>query len=130
MDAVLKAYEAYDYREAVKLILEISSLGNKYLQDNEPWKMIKQDKDRCLEVMTLAANITKNLSILLQPIMPSFTLKVQKQLDIESLSLADLNFKLANHKINKGRILLTPLEETPSLVAEMFPASLKVAEIE
>ncbi len=129
-DDVLKSYGSLNYREAVKEILEISSLGNKFLQDNEPWKLVKSDKSRCHEVLTLAANIVKNLAIVLYPILPNFSLKIQKQLALGSLSFSDINFSLSSHRINAARIVFSNLEETPSLGAEMFPASLKVAVIE
>ncbi len=127
---VLRSYECLNCREAVKAILEISSLGNKFLQDNEPWKLIKSDKSRCHEVLTLAANIVKNLSIVLYPILPNFSLKIQKQLALESLSFKDIDFSLASHRINMARIVFANIEETPSLGAELFPANLKVALIE
>ena len=127
---VLKHYENYNYREAVKTILEISSSGNKYLQDNEPWKLVKSDKDKCQQIMTLAANIVKNLSILLSPIIPDFSLKVQKQIGLENLTFKDLSFNLEKQKINRARILLTNFEEVPTLGKETFPANIKVAQID
>ncbi len=127
---VLRSYESLNYREAVKAILEVSSLGNKFLQDNEPWKLIKSDKSRCHEVLTLAANIVKNLAVVLYPILPNFSLKIQKQLALENLSFNDLNFTLSGHRINVARIVFANLEETPSFGAELFPANLKVAVIE
>ncbi len=127
---VLRSYDSLNYREAVKAILEISSIGNKFLQDNEPWKTIKSDKSRCHEVLTLAANIVKNLSIVLYPILPNFSLKIQKQLALENLSFNDINFGLSNCRINMARIIFANIEETLSLGAEVFPASLKVAAIE
>ncbi len=127
---VLRSYESLNYREAVKVILEISSLGNKFLQDNEPWKLINSDKSRCHEVLTLVANIVKNLAIVLYPILPNFSLKIQKQLALDSLSFNDISFSLSNRKINVGRIVFTNVEETPSLGREKFPANLKVAVIE
>ncbi|MBI2137288.1 methionine--tRNA ligase [Candidatus Woesearchaeota archaeon] len=127
---VLSFYGSYNYREAVKTILEISSIGNKYLQDNMPWKLVASDRKRCSEVLAMSANIVKCLSVLLFPVMPDFCVKVQKQLGVEALSFADLDLKLASHSINRARIIFTPFEETPSLGKEKFPALLKVGVIE
>jgi len=129
-DSVLKSYRDANCREAVKVILEISSLGNKYLQDNEPWKLVKENKKKCQEILTLAANIVKNLAILLYPIMPVFSVKIQKQLGLDKLAFTDLNFSLADTKVNMGRIIFTSMEEVPKIGAELFPANLKVAVIE
>jgi len=129
-DTVLSYYREYNFREAVKTILEISSLGNKYLQDNEPWKLIKTNKSRCHEVLTFSANIVKNLAILLSPILPNFSVKILKQLGLKNLTFTELNFKLTNHKINTGRIVFTNIEEIPDLESDQFTANLKVATIE
>ncbi len=130
LEDVLRSYECLNYREAVRGILEISSLGNKFLQDNEPWKLVNSDKPRCHEVLTLAANLVKNLAVVLCPILPNFSLKIQKQLALDSLAFSDINFSLSNHKINVGRIVFANVEETPSLGKEKFPANLRVAVIE
>ena len=129
-DSVLKSYRECNYREAVKAILEISSLGNKYLQDREPWKLVKVNKNKCREILTLSANIAKNLAILLYPILPVFSVKIQKQLGLNRIALSDLNFGLTETKINMGRIIFTPIEETPKIGSELFPANLKVASVE
>ena len=128
-DKASRCYESLNIREAVKTILEISSAGNKLIQDNEPWKLIKTDKHRCHEILTLATNIVKNVSILLQPIMPAFSLKIQKQLNMPELTFSDLNFNTTEHSINLSRILLTNLERIPKIGTETFPANLKIAEI-
>ncbi|MBI2664157.1 methionine--tRNA ligase [Candidatus Woesearchaeota archaeon] len=128
-DKVMESYRNYNLREAVKQLLEISSLGNKYLQDNEPWKLIRKDKSACHEKLSLAANMVRNLSILLYPVMPDYCIKIQKQLALQNLAFSDLGFNFENHKINKARIIYTNIEEVPSIAAEVFPARLKVAAI-
>tara|TARA_Y100000310_G_C20703867_1_gene832792 strand:+ start:14638 stop:16731 length:2094 start_codon:yes stop_codon:yes gene_type:complete len=127
---ILKSYAAYNFRDAVKVILEISSEGNKYLQDNEPWKLLKEDKKKCHEILTFSANIVKNLAILLYPVLPNFSVKIQKQLGLNKLTFNDLNFGLANCKINMGRIIFTNIEETPQLGSELFLANLKIAVVD
>ncbi len=124
---VVSSYEGYDFRNAVRKILEISSMGNKYFQDNQPWQLVKTDKKRCSEVLAVAANIVRNLSILLAPILPKYSERIQKQLGLPQLSFADLNFGFSNAKINMARIIFTHLEEVSGLVPEAFPADLKVA---
>ncbi len=56
---------------AILKILEISSMGNKYFQDNEPWKLIKEDEGAAREVLFVCANVCRVLGILLYPYMPS-----------------------------------------------------------
>ncbi len=98
-DVIQKAYEEYDFKKAVDEILAVSALGNQYFQKKEPWKNESQ------EVLGTCVNIAKNLSILLQPIMPEAAANLQKQLKLKNLSWDDLNFDLKNHKIGKPEIL-------------------------
>ncbi|MFT4304036.1 MAG: methionine--tRNA ligase [Candidatus Woesearchaeota archaeon] len=121
-DKVKSAYERRDFKQAVSFILEISSIGNRYMQDNEPWK----NKETAPETMSLCLNIVKNLSILLAPIMPSYSKEIQKQLGKQNLSWKDLGFDLTNHKIGVGEIVLRKVEKPK---VENYIANLKVAKI-
>ena len=123
-------YQSLNFREAVKSVLEISSAGNRLIQESEPWKLVKTDRRRCGEVMAMAANIVRNVSILLDPVMPGFCMKIRKQLNVEGNDFSQLGFGLSDHRINAARIVLTNLEEVPKLGKEFFPADLRVAEIE
>jgi methionyl-tRNA synthetase len=123
-----KNYYELNFIEAVKNILHISSFGNKYFQANEPWKLIKEDKEKVHKILGLSVNIVKNLSILIQPVLPNFSLNLQKQLNLENLKWEDIDFKLKNHKIGKEEILITKMEEKEETKQE-FPLNLKVAKI-
>jgi methionyl-tRNA synthetase len=57
-------------RDALKEIMKISSKGNKYFQENEPWKLIKTDKKRCSTVMNVCANLCKDLGVIIWPFLP------------------------------------------------------------
>lgn len=132
-DDVRKNYENYNFREAVKLILEISSIGNKYFQENEPWKLFKEDKKKTIEILTFCVNLVKNLSILVKPILPEFSGKIEKQLKLKDLSWKDLNFNLKNCKLGKSAILFSKisneLEELFVLEEPFSRLNLKVAEV-
>ncbi|MBN1377080.1 methionine--tRNA ligase [Candidatus Woesearchaeota archaeon] len=104
-------FENYNFREAVKIILEISSLGNKYFQDSEPWVLRKTDAEKTQAVLTDCVNIVKTLAIMLKPVIPDFSEKIEKQLNLKDLSWADLNKILENHKIGKSEIILRKIEE-------------------
>ncbi|MBI2656513.1 methionine--tRNA ligase [Candidatus Woesearchaeota archaeon] len=123
-----KNYYNLNFIEVVKDVLHISSLGNKYFQENEPWKLINEDKAKVHKILGLCVNIVKNLSILIEPILPSFSLDLQKQLNLENLKWQNINFKLKNHKIGKDDILIKKMEEAEAEKQE-FPLNLKVAKI-
>ncbi|MCB9359451.1 methionine--tRNA ligase [Candidatus Woesearchaeota archaeon] len=118
------AYEKRDFKQVISTILEISSIGNRFMQENEPWK----NKETAPQTMSLCLNIVKNLAILLHPIMPAYAEEIQKQLNLplEKLSWDNLNFELTNHKIGKGEIIIRKVEKKEVL---KYPANLKVAEI-
>src|SRR3989338_4008391 len=101
-----KNYYGLSFNEVVKDILHVSSLGNKYFQENEPWKLIDENKEKVHKILGLSANIVKNLSILIKPILPNFSSNLQKQLNLENLEWKDINFNLKNHKIGKDEILV------------------------
>jgi len=104
--SVLKSYDAYEFRRAVQEIFHIASLGNAYLQETAPWK----DKENGLASLTVAANIIKDVSILLAPILPEFSRKVQAQLGLSGLSFNDIGFTLENRKLGTPAILWTRME--------------------
>ncbi|MEM3260640.1 MAG: methionine--tRNA ligase [Candidatus Micrarchaeaceae archaeon] len=59
--------DKFRINESLSEIAYISSLGNKYFQDSEPWNTIKNNKTRCETTLFISANICKVLGILLQP---------------------------------------------------------------
>ena len=117
-----------NFNEAVKEIMLISDLGNRYFQSSEPWRLIKgskEDKDKAGKICGLCLNIIKNISILIQPILPKFSSELQKQLNLKNLKWDDINFSLKSHKINKEKIIVEKIEEK----IQEFPLKLKVAKI-
>ncbi len=89
-DNIKKAYEDFDFKKALDEIMAVSSLGNKYFQEKEPWK----DVEGSQAVLGTCVNIAKNLAILIEPIMPEIASNLRKQLNIKNLSWNDLNFRL------------------------------------
>ena len=122
-------YENHNLNIALNEILAISAIGTRYFQNNEPWKLIKEDKKKAHKILGLSVNIAKNLSILVQPILPHFSSKLQKQLNLENLQWKDINFKLKNHKIGKEEILINKIEEEKE-IKKQFTLNLKVAKID
>jgi methionyl-tRNA synthetase len=126
IEKIEKCYNECNFNSAVNEILAISDIGNKYFQNNEPWALIKSDKDKVQEICGLCLNIAKNLSILIQPVLPKFSEELQKQLNLKGLKWKDIGFDLNNHKIGAEKILVKKIEEAAE---EEFPLNLKVAEI-
>ncbi|NOZ80075.1 MAG: methionine--tRNA ligase [DPANN group archaeon] len=107
---VKEAFQSFEYREAVKRIMHLSTLGNRYFQEKEPWKLIKEDREETLSVLTLCVNLVKDLTISLKPILPVFTAAIEKQLNLKELTWKDLDFRLEGHRLGTPKIILRPTE--------------------
>jgi methionyl-tRNA synthetase len=127
IDSTLKNYENMNFREALNHILGISSVGNKYMQEKQPWKMIKEKgEEEARKAIGTCINIVKIISILLSPMMPDYCSAIQKQLNLQGVDKGDLNFETKHHKINKAEIILKKVEMPKESI---FPLGLKVAQI-
>lgn len=67
---IAASLERYRFREALGIMMDLARLGNKYLADTEPWKMIKTDEVRTATIMNIALNIAANLAIVSEPFLP------------------------------------------------------------
>lgn len=118
----LEYYEHYELRQAVQSISRLSALGNKYFQENEPWKLIKTDKDIEKEevhtIINTAVNIVKDLIIVLNPVLPEFSKSISKQLNIENIDIDELNKKIRDHTINLAEIIFQKIEKIERIVLE------------
>jgi len=109
-EAVREAYAGLNFREAVKRILEASSLGNKVFQEREPWKLVKTDKAKAQEAVSFCASLIKDLSIAVSPILPRFAASLQQQLNVSGLSWKDIGTPLRDHTIGEAKIVLRKIE--------------------
>ena len=128
-DNVTNNYNDVNFREAVKHILEISSKGNKYFQDNEPWKLIKNDKQGTQKIVNTCFNLIKDLTILLKPILPRFTQEVEKQINLK-LTFKDLGKQVKTHKIKDAKIIFHKIEKVEEKEESLFSKlNIKVAKV-
>ncbi|MCO5259776.1 MAG: methionine--tRNA ligase [Crocinitomicaceae bacterium] len=107
----------YDYklREAQAEAMNLARLGNKYLAENEPWKLVKENPARVETIMNIALQITANLSIVLQPFLPRTAKKIGEFLNFESNSWENAgksDLLATGHATNKPEILFTKIEDT------------------
>jgi methionyl-tRNA synthetase len=87
-ERISKLIYAYKLREAQAEAMNLARLGNKYLADQEPWKLVKTDEKRVETIMNIALQITANLSIALQPFLPS---TAKKLADFLNFNTSDWN---------------------------------------
>ncbi len=78
-----RSIETYRFRDAVAEMMNLARLGNKYLTDTEPWKLMKTDPERTATVLNLSLQICANLAILCQPFMPFSSEKLSRMLNLQ-----------------------------------------------
>ena len=111
--------ERYRFREASQELMNLARLGNKYLADEEPWKLVKTDEVRTKTIMYVALQIASALATLSEPFLPFTSTKLKEILNINTAetenSWEDISTKsvliAANHKINKGELLFSKIED-------------------
>ena len=103
----------YKLREAQAEMMSIARIGNKYLADNEPWKLIKTDPERVQVIMKVALDITLKLSIAAAPFLPETAKKLQKMLNVEFNSWESFfdAEMIEGNQINTPEILFKKIED-------------------
>ena len=104
----------FRFREALKDAMNIARVGNKYLADTEPWKLIKTDEERVKTILNIALQLCANLAIAFEPFLPFMSEKLSKQLGLSQLSWSDLgNFAILSEgdAIEKPQLLFEKIED-------------------
>ena len=76
----------FKFREGLKDAMNIARIGNKYLADSEPWKLIKTDPERTATILNVALQICANLAVVFEPFTPFMSAKLASQLRLSSLN--------------------------------------------
>lgn len=111
-----KSIERYRFREASQELMNLARLGNKYLADEEPWKVIKVDAERVQTIMYVALQISAALAVVSEPFLPFTSTKLKGILNLDlNLSWEDITAKdvllPAEHQINKAELLFSKIED-------------------
>ena len=113
-ERISKNIYEYKIREAQAEMMNLARLGNKYLADQEPWKVIKTDEERVKTILYIALQITAALSVASFPFIPDTSKKLQKMLNFSSENWADLlqeEVLQAGNKIGEVEILFPKIED-------------------
>lgn len=115
-NVIAKSIERYRFREASQELMNLARLGNKYLADEEPWKMIKVDAERTKTIMNIALQIAAGLAILSEPFLPFTSTKLKGILNIDTaLTWNDVSEKEVlisdDHQINEAELLFSKIED-------------------
>ncbi|MDX5438308.1 MAG: methionine--tRNA ligase, partial [Pontibacter sp.] len=115
MPMVIATYiERYRFRDALSELMNLARLGNKYLADTEPWKLIKTDEERVKTIMNIALQISGSLAILMEPFLPASADKLRSMLNMNPAMWADAGaaeLLPAGHVIGKPELLFEKVED-------------------
>ena len=114
-ERISKLVYAYKLRDAQAEAMNLARLGNKYLADQEPWKLVKTDPLRVETIMNIALQITANLSIVLQPFLPTTAKKLSHFVNFTTANWEDAgreDLLQAGAMTNTPEILFQKIEDT------------------
>ena len=114
-EKIAGSLEKFRFREALALMMDYARTGNKYLADTEPWKTIKDDRERTGTILSIALNIAANLSILSVPFLPFTAEKIRVLLGIKDLHWSDAgrtDLLLGGSPVEKAELLFQKIEDS------------------
>jgi methionyl-tRNA synthetase len=106
--------DTYRFREALKEAMNLARLGNKYLADAEPWKVVKTDPERVKTIMYVALQITANLTIVCEPFLPFSMKKLRGWINLDELNWENAgktDLLKAGHLISRPDLLFEKIED-------------------
>jgi len=112
-DKIAVAIDSFRFREALAELMNLARIGNKYLAETEPWKLIKTEPKRVNVIINLCLQICQNLSIVMEPFLPFTSKKINEMLGskkMEWVNASQLNNLISGVKINEGFLLFQKVE--------------------
>ena len=109
-----KSIEKFRFRDALKELINIARIGNKYLADEEPWKLIKTSPNRVATILNTSIQVVGILAYLSEPFLPQTSLKLKNLLRIELFDWGILRNKSIlkeGHIINQQELLFKKIED-------------------
>lgn len=91
-----EAIENFKFREALTYVMDMARLGNKYLADTEPWKVIKIDVERTGTILNIGLQIAANLAVVCEPFLPFTAQKLKNGLNLGNISWENAGELLLN----------------------------------
>ncbi|MCJ7730627.1 MAG: methionine--tRNA ligase [Sedimentisphaerales bacterium] len=97
---IIENYENLNYAAVDRTIVTLADLADRYVEQNQPWVLVKTDPEKARAALTAALNAVRILTVYLKPILPRFAEKIERLLGVGKLSFADVQVTLQEHNIN------------------------------
>ena len=113
VERVEKSLETFHFRDALKEAMNLARLGNKYLADTEPWKVIKTDEGRVKTILNICLQISANLSTLMEPFMPFSSQKLREFMNIDVIDWGKMGDGVipAGHDLGEAGLVFEKIED-------------------
>lgn len=112
---VERLIENFRFRDAQKEAMNLARIGNKYLADSEPWKVVKTDPERVKTILNLSLQLVANLAIAFEPFLPFSSEKLRGMLHIEEAQwdrLGSTDLLPAGHVLGEPVLLFEKIEDS------------------
>lgn len=114
VEALTAALDTFHFREALKEAMNIARIGNRYLQETEPWKVIKTDPERVKTILNVAIQICANIAVAFEPFLPFMSEKLANMLCLKEMKwdmLGSTDIVPAGVQLNKPELLFEKIED-------------------
>ena len=111
---VEKLLDNFKFRDAQKEAMNLARIGNKYIADEEPWKVIKTDPERVKTIIYISLQLTANLAIAFEPFLPFSSKKLREMLNMDTFRWEDLGSTTllpAGKQLAKPSLLFEKIED-------------------
>lgn len=112
---VERLLDTFHFRDAQKEAMDLARIGNKYLAESEPWKVIKTNPERVKTILNVALQLVANLSIAFEPFLPFSSKSLRQMLALETCVWGDLgriDILKAGHRLNEPQLLFSKIEDS------------------
>ena len=114
VEALTAALDTFHFREALKEAMNIARIGNRYLQETEPWKVAKTDPERVKTILNVAIQICANIAIAFEPFLPFMSEKLLRMLNGDKISwdmLGCFDLVPAGAQLQQPELLFEKIED-------------------
>ena len=113
---ICESLDNYKFRQAINQLIDLSRMGNKYLADEEPWKLYKSGElERVQNIMFVSLQICGMLAILSEPFLPNASKKIREIINLKQTKWTTLNIDQpilnSSNKINKPELIFRKVED-------------------
>lgn len=130
VDEILLNYSKLQYHFVIRDLMELSDIGNGFMQFSEPWKTLKESREETLRITSRLCELIKILSLLFYPILPQYSKKILSAMHFQDINFSNLKKPLKEINLKMEDITLSKIETEPfKIQVPVSELRLQVAEV-